>query len=247
MPRSARLKSESGIYHVMLRGIDKRNIFLKPGDYEKFIESMIKAKEKVKFFVYAYCLMTNHVHILIKRDTEDIGDTVRRIAVSYAQYHNNMYGRTGHLFQNRFLSEVVDNGQYFLTVIRYIHQNPLKAGIIKDINDYKWSSYNEYINDNEFIVDSEFALSYFKSIEEFINYHNETNEDVCLDYDEKKRWTDEELKKFILTYQNISCLQALDKKTRDTIIKKIKEDTGASNRQLARVLNIGRGILDTIK
>ncbi|MGB4438093.1 MAG: transposase [Sedimentibacter sp.] len=247
MPRTARHKSESGIYHVMLRGIDKRNIFLKPNDYEKFIESIIKAKEKVKFFVYAYCLMTNHVHILVKQDNEDIGDTVRRIAVSYAQYHNNKYGRTGHLFQNRFRSEAVDNDQYFLTVIRYIHQNPLKAGIIKNIGDYKWSSYNEYINNNECIVDSEFVLSYFKSIKEFINYHNEINEDVCLDYNQKKRWADEELKEFILTYPNISYLQKLDKKTRDTIIKNIKEDTGASNRQLARVLKIGRGILDTIK
>lgn len=164
MPRSARLKSESGIYHVMLRGIDKRNIFMNPADYEKFIESMIKAKEKAKLSVYAYCLMTNHVHILIKQHAEDVGDTVKRIAVSYAQYHNNRYGRTGHLFQNRFLSETVDNYQYFLTAIRYIHQNPVKAGIIKNVGDYKWSSYNEYIDDDKNVIESEFAIGYFKNI-----------------------------------------------------------------------------------
>jgi REP element-mobilizing transposase RayT/ribosomal protein S25 len=246
MPRTARIKSDSGIYHVMLRGIDKRNIFLNPNDYEKFIESIIKAKEKVKFSVYAYCLMTNHVHALIRSDTEDIGETVRRIAVSYAQYHNNKYGRTGHLFQNRFKSEAVDDDQYFLTVIRYIHQNPLKAGIVKNIGDYRWSSFNEY-NNNVSIVDSEFVLGYFKSIMEFINYNNEKNDDMCIEYNEKKRWADEELKDHISTYPNISCLQTLDKETRNTIIKNIKKDTGVSNRQLARILNIGRSILDNIK
>ena len=105
--------------------------------------------------------MKNHVHALIRSNTEDIGDTVRRIAVSYVKYHNNKYGRTGHLFQNRFKSEAVDNDQYFLTVTSYIHQNPFKAGIVKNVGDYRWSSFNEYNNGNVSIVDSEFFAGLF--------------------------------------------------------------------------------------
>ncbi|WP_132995115.1 transposase [Sporanaerobacter acetigenes] len=88
MPRGTREKSESGIYHVMLRGIDKMDIFLSNSDYEKFLYYIREAMDKSNFVVYGYCLMTNHVHLLIKTETEEIGDIVRRIAVGYAQYHN---------------------------------------------------------------------------------------------------------------------------------------------------------------
>lgn len=89
--------------------------------------------------------MTNHVHMLLKTETEEIGDVVKRITLGYAQYHNVKNGRTGHLFQNRFKSEPVNTDEYFLVVLRYIHQNPIKAGIVKRIEDYRWSSYNAYI------------------------------------------------------------------------------------------------------
>ncbi|SDL00098.1 transposase [Natronincola ferrireducens] len=142
MTRIAREKSQTGIYHIMLRGIDKRNIFINDSDYEKFIEYIKKAKEKIEFTVYAYCLMTNHVHLLLKTESEEIGDVIRRITVGYAQYHNIKNGRTGHLFENRFKSEPVDTDDYFLIVLPYIHQNPIKAGMVERIEDYKWSSYN---------------------------------------------------------------------------------------------------------
>ncbi|AOY78083.1 transposase [Clostridium formicaceticum] len=87
MVRIAREKSQTGIYHIMLRGIDKRNIFINNSDYEKFIEHTTKAKEKAEFTVYGYCLMTNHVHMLLKTESEEIGDVIRRITVGYAQYH----------------------------------------------------------------------------------------------------------------------------------------------------------------
>lgn len=246
MARTARERSQTGIYHIMLRGIDKRNIFINDSDYEKFIEYIKKAKEKTEFTAYGYCLMTNHVHMLIKTESEEIGNIVRRITVGYAQYHNIKNGRTGHLFQNRFKSEPVNTDDYFLIVLRYIHQNPIKAGMVERIEDYKWSSYSSYINKN-ILINSTFALGYFKDIQGFIKYMTEESEDKCLEYNPRKRYTDEELEETISLLVDVSILDTLDIETRDNMIKSIKESTGVSNRQLSRVLKIGRGILDKIK
>ncbi len=112
MPRYAREKSQTGIYHIMLRGIDKREIFITQNDYNKFLHYVELAKEKSEFSLLVYCLMTNHVHMLIREGKEEIGNSVRRIATGYAQHHNRVHGRTGHLFQNRYKSEPVNDEKY---------------------------------------------------------------------------------------------------------------------------------------
>lgn len=176
MARQARKKSETGIYHIMLRGIDKRNIFLDDEDKRKFINSIIKAKKRGNFTLYAYCILNNHVHLLIKEESESIGESVKRITVGYIAWHNDKYKRTGHLFENRFKSEPVETDISFFRVLRYIHQNPLKAGIVKKLKDYHWSSYRQYINKyngfNSFI-DTELTLSYFRSFKAFKSYNME--------------------------------------------------------------------------
>ncbi len=248
MPRTAREKSQTGIYHIMLRGIDKRDLFLKESEYEKFIDYIQKARDKSEFTVYAYCLMTNHIHILLKTQTEaqDIGDIVRRITVGYAQYHNVQNGRTGHLFQNRFRSEVVESDVYFLEVIRYIHQNPLKAGMVNNIEDYKWSSYNAYFNTENILVETSFALGLFRDTKHFETFMKQKNNDQCLEYNPKTRYSDEDLKEFVSSFVDINTLNELDTRSRDKALANIKEVTTSSNRQLSRVLNIGRGIIEKV-
>ncbi len=236
MPRGPREKSETGLYHIMLRGIDKRDIFLSKSDYKRFLSYIEKIKETIPVSVYAYCLMTNHVHILIKSETEEIGDIVRRIAVGYAQYHNLKYGRTGHLFQNRFRSETVNDDNYFLIVLRYIHQNPIHAGIVKNVSDYQWSSYHEYIGHQSKLIDKSFALQYFSHINKFIEFMNQTNKDECLEYQQNTRYTDAALGKIISLSYDLDSIKHMDIKARNKVIIKIKGDTGVSNRQLARVL-----------
>ena len=244
MPRYAREKSQTGIYHVMLRGIDKRDIFLKQNDYTRFLHYIELAKEKSETSLLAYCLMTNHVHMLLKEGKEEIGNFIRRVAVGYAQYHNSNYGRTGHLFQNRYQSEPVNSDEYLLVVSRYIHQNPLKAGIVKHIKDYKWSSYNDYlINKKNTITDTGFLEKYFINIESFIEFNNQKNHDICLDYEEKKRYTEDELRKIISEIVRIEKLSLMEIKERNIALKKIKKETGASIRQLEKVLGIGRNII----
>ena len=102
MPRGARKKSSSGIYHVVLRGINKQRIFEDNQDYRKFLEIIKINKDKSGTIVYAYCLMNNHIHLLIKEGTESLGNTFRRIGASFVYWYNWKYNRCGHLFQDRY-------------------------------------------------------------------------------------------------------------------------------------------------
>ena len=104
--------------------------------------------------------MDNHVHILIKEVTEPISLIVKRISGSYVYWFNRKYERWGHLFQERFKSEAVENDAYFLTVLRYIHQNPVKAGITKSVSEFRWSSFHEYVGE-PVLTDVDFALNMF--------------------------------------------------------------------------------------
>ena len=142
MPRKPRQISGTGIYHVMLRGINRQNIFEDLEDHAQMLMYMQQLIEQYDELgnrlpplctIYAYCLMSNHVHILLKVHEKEIGDTIKPLAVSYALYFNRKYSRTGHFFQDRFKSEPVNDITYFVTLLRYIHQNPLKAGIVQHV------------------------------------------------------------------------------------------------------------------
>jgi len=243
MPRQPREKSKTGIYHVMLRGIDKREVFLKDEDYGIFCRCIQRAAEKSSFSLFAYCLMPNHIHLLIKEGNEEIGDSIRRISVGYVQIHNNIYGRTGHLFQNRFLSEKVENDAYLLVVLRYIHQNPVKAGLVREAHQYKWSSYDEYLNKGEKITHTNFIMEYFTKIEDFIDFNEKKNNDKCLDMNEKTKYTDEELFMAVNRIVELEKLKCSEPIVRDEFLKKIKNETGASARHLERILGISRNII----
>jgi len=227
----------------MLRGIDKRDIFLTQNDYNKFLHYVELAKEKSEISLLAYCLMANHVHMLLKEGNEEVGDSIRRIAVGYAQYHNRTHGRTGHLFQNRYKSEPVNGDSYLLVVSRYIHQNPLKAGLVKNIKGYKWSSYNHYLSDKETITDKDFLKKYFANIRGFIEFNNQNSNDKCLEFEEKTRYTDDDLKQIISEIVEIEKLPAMELRIRNRVLNRIKKETGASIRQLEKVLGIGRNII----
>ena len=119
MPRKAREKSSTGIYRAMLRGINAQKIFEDNEDYERIIQTIAKYKEVCGYEIHAYCLMRNHIHVLLKEGKEDLGIVFKRIGASYGNWYNHKYRRNGHLFQDRYKSEVVENDIYFLTVLRY--------------------------------------------------------------------------------------------------------------------------------
>lgn len=246
MPRLPRQKSESGIYHIMLLGINQQTIFEDNEDYYKFIETLVNYKAVSGYKVFAYCLMSNHIHILLKVEKEDLDLIIKRIAGSYVYWYNWKYYRKGHLFQDRFKSEPIEDDLYFMTVLRYIHQNPVKAGIVKKIDSYNFSSYNDYVNEESEIIDFDFALSMMDK-DKFIVFNNEKNDDVCLDIDSKKlRLNDADAKKIIKTISNcdsVTDFQELSQEQRGKLIKKLKEN-GLSIRQISRLTGISKGIVE---
>ena len=248
MPRLPRQKSDSGIYHIMLRGINQQVIFEDDEDYFKFVETLENYKAVSGYKVFAYCLMSNHIHILIKVEKEDLDLIMKRIAGSYVYWYNWKYYRKGHLFQDRFKSEPIEDDSYFLTVLRYIHQNPVKAGIVKSIDDYRFSSYNDYIEEDSDIVDSDFAFSLLKK-DEFIAFNNEKNDDVCLDIDPKGfRINDSDARKIIKKVSkcdNATEFQLLEQKQRDIYIKRLKYK-GLSIRQISRLTGVSFAVVRKI-
>lgn len=249
MPRSARKKSESGMYHIMLRGQNRQVIFNDDKDKEKFLQTMTECKIKSGFELYGYCLMGNHIHLLLKEINEETGKIMRRIGSSYVYWYNLKYKRCGHLFQDRYKSEAVETDRYFLTVLRYIHQNPIRAGFTKKISEYVWSSYNDYLKNNE-ITDIDFALNIFdgdreKAIDTFVKYHEKDNEDICLEIEEGYRLSDEEAEEIIKKncgIQKALRLRDFGKDRRDECIRELKNE-GLSTRQIERLTGIGRAII----
>jgi len=228
----------------MLRGINRQQIFEDEEDRDRFLETLENYKELCGYTIYAYCLMGNHIHILLKEGKEDLTLIFKRIAGSYVYWYNWKYHRCGHLFQDRFKSEPVEDDSYFLTVLRYIHQNPVKAGICKNPEEYLYSSMRAYLSFSV-LVDTSFALSIIPK-DQFIAYHNEENEDKCLELEEHFRLTDNEAKKLIAKItkcKSVAEFQLLDIAQRNAYIHKLHKH-GLSIRQISRLTGISKKIIE---
>jgi len=249
LPRKARRKSESGIYHIIMRGINRQVIFNDDEDYHRLLQTLKYYKKPCGYQLYAYCLMSNHIHLLLKIGPEPLEQVMRRICGKYVYWYNQKYDRAGYLFQDRFKSEAVEDEAYFLTVLRYIHQNPLKAGLSEDLAHYPWSSYNCYLKQDSF-VDINFALNIFnddkaKAVESFIVYNRQKTDNQCLEIEDKKRLNDQKALKIIKQVcqtTDRSEIQSFDKNSRDYYLGKLKQE-GLSIRQIERLTGINRGII----
>ena len=255
MTRQARRKSISGVYHVMLRGANRQEIFHDDEDRMKFLAILKKYKGIARFSLYAWCLMDNHVHLLLKEGGEGLSTTMKRIGVSYATFYNWKYGTTGHLFQDRFKSENVETRNYFLTVVRYIHQNPVKAGICSQVNDWKWSSsagYYDQVNYLGNMLDRKAVLRMFGddhllAKKHFKEFNERANNDECLeDILRKRKLTDEQVReeiKKLLGEVEIAHVKSLPGRQRDHYLNKIKSIEGINIRQAARILGVSKNLV----
>ena len=257
MVRTAREKCDSGIYHVILRGINRQDIFYDDDDFQQFLKTVEQKKTDNQYALYAYCLMSNHVHLLIRENTDNISRIMSRIGSSYACWYNQKYDRSGHVFQGRYGSECVEDNSYLLTVMRYIHNNPVKAGMVRVPEKYKWSSMQAYYSGREYpvkLTDTDFILGIIhversKAIERLRDFMGQENDDNCLDHEIKKRKSDGEVKAEIETLMNgelIGKLQGMDKAQRNEILRKIKESEGVTLRQIARVTGLSLNIVHSV-
>lgn len=159
MPRQVRKISSTGMYHIMIRGINKEPIYLGNRDNQRFLEILKSNKERNEFELYAYCLMKNHAHFLMKEHHISISVIMKEICGKYGNWFNHVHERTGHVFQDRFRSECVETDLYFQTVFRYILNNPVKGKLVEKPEDYPWSSCNEYLSGKGRLTDTHVVLS----------------------------------------------------------------------------------------
>lgn len=184
MPRPKRLMSNSGYYHLMYRGNNKEFIFANDKMKQIFLDLMQKAAEEEAVEVAVYCVMNNHIHLIVKSGFEALSSFSGKLNRKYALRYNSTYNRTGHAFEDRFRSEPIDDETYLLQAARYIHNNPVNAGIKPDPISYRWSSYREYIESNPKYIkptQMEFIIDLVGSKERFEDFHKQYDDDVYLD------------------------------------------------------------------
>jgi putative transposase len=140
MARPPRLEAPGVVYHVMARGNERRAVFRDDADRERYLSRLAHYREKFGFKLLAFCLMDNHVHLAIETGEEPLSRIMAGLQSSYTQSFNRRHRRAGHLFQGRYKAYVVDKDVYLLGLVRYIHENPLKAGVVERSWDYLWSS-----------------------------------------------------------------------------------------------------------
>jgi putative transposase len=145
MPRAPRVHVSGGLYHVILRGNHQEPLFDVTADYRLFEELLARALLRYGARVHAYCWMTNHVHMAAQAGDAPLGRLIQTVASVYARRKQRKIPTTGHLFERRYRATLVDTDAYWLALIRYIHRNPIEAGMVSDCADYRWSSHSSYL------------------------------------------------------------------------------------------------------
>lgn len=238
MPRTARQLSRSCIYHVMLRGINRQNIFEEDADRLCFLKILGGCKKLSGFRLYAFALMSNHVHLLIEPSGESLDTIFRRLGTRYAVWFNRKYERAGHLFQDRFRSENVETDSYFKTVLRYILLNPMKAGLESSPGAYRWSSYLAYEKGQGTITDTQFALDLFGGMDSLLEFLAQKNDDTVMD-EENCDWRlrddlAKEKMNRITQCASASAFQQLDRPLQKEYVKQLYQN-GLSMGQISRL------------
>ncbi len=145
MARKSRVEVEGGLYHLITRGNNRQAIFHDSDDYLKFLTLLEVQKRRLPFFLYAYCLMPNHVHLLIERQADAIGRIMHRVLTGFSQYYNRKYRKVGHLFQGRHKAILCQTDEYLGELVRYIHLNPVRAKMVHKPEQYQYSSHRAYL------------------------------------------------------------------------------------------------------
>jgi len=171
MPRRERITA-AGIYHIINRGVERRNIFLDDFDYDFFLGLLLKLTKDYDVIVHAYCLMTNHYHILLETHQNNLSKAIQFLNDKYAKYFNKKYKRIGHLWQGRYKSFALYDDAHFWIVAKYIERNPITASMIESVSDYKHQSFSQWLNKSKYFTllnNSKIFDMTFKEYSEYIS------------------------------------------------------------------------------
>jgi len=225
-----RIHFPGAIYHVINRGNNKGDIFIDEKDYNVFLKHLREVKEEKDFFLYCYCLMPNHFHLLLEVKDEPLSKIMQSLLTSYVIYFNSRYERSGHLFQSRYKAVICDKEEYLFKLVRYIHLNPKRAHLVEDISKYKWSSHNNYSGkwDNKVL-----------STEKLFTRMGETLSSGYRVYNNLVKDENDKLQEgFKGSYKNFSLSEILENISLETKISKEVIMSGAQSKEVNRARKI---------
>ena len=234
MARGPRKCTNMFFYHIMVQGINKEYILNEVEDKRQYLKFINKVKKEIDVYIVSYCIMDNHVHILIKEEyIECLSRFMHKVNTLYAMYYNKKYNRVGYVFRDRYKSQVIYSEKQLYTCINYIHNNPVKAGICRLASEYEYSSYNEYIKNMEEIQRNINGILIKEDILD--------KKENFLEIEEEK---EVEIKNAIEEYMKINNINfdtlKNERKNLKEIINMLKEYYGLSLRQISIYINVGR-------
>ncbi len=246
MPRKPRTMSSTGIYHIILRSVNQHLIFEEDSDYQKFLYILSDSKMKYDIKIYAYCLMDNHIHLLLNSPADKLSVFFQSLETKFVRWYNNKYLRTGHLFQDRFHSTSIENERAFLAAIIYIHNNPVKANMCRYPSEYHWSSYNTYYGKKNSLIDTGLAAKIAGNRDSLLRFFSRasthSNDELFANDHRKQKLflTDEKaLEVFISTAKlsSTSEVNSLNKVQRNRLVRELRS-IGLTVKQIARLMDI---------
>ena len=246
MPRPVRRESASSIYHIVTRGTSRQIVFEDDDDRRFFMSRATRLLGAHHGELLAWCLMDNHVHLLVRIPFAELSSFMGRLLGAYAGYFNRVHGRTGALFEGRFRSEPVDTEAYLLSVVRYIHRNPVKGGLSRGLA-YPWSSYLEYLGTCGWSRPA-FVLGFFGSLEEFCRFHEEGSGGTrCLDVEAgpRRKLSDREALRVaeeLVGKGAVGAVKSFPRARRDAVIVELRH-RGVSARQVQRLTGLSLGVI----
>ena len=248
MPRIARKDLNTSFFHIIVQGINKEYIFYKETYMKKYLQLIDKYREDYGVTIISYCIMNNHTHLLIYTEKiEEMSNFMHKINGVFAQYYNQNENRVGVVFRNRFISEPIYNEKYLIQCIKYIHQNPVKAGIVDECRKYEYSTYNDYI-DNVGVAKSKILLDIFGNVN-YKELFNQSDEDeIFKDIDNDEF---EVLENGIKVFENKVHKQLEEILSEKEILKELvrflKNNYKVTYVNIRKRFNISRGKMDRLK
>ena len=238
MPRRLRALSEKGHYHVIIRGSGKQLLFEDDDDYKRFLSYLDDMLARHDIKLLAWCLMSNHVHLLIDDADNNLSAFIHDLSTAYAVYFNTKYGRTGPVFEGRFRSVPIESDRQLLSAVLYIHANPVKAGIAT-MDSYRWSSYSEYASGHQIRTHIELVLDLLNDIDGFMELSNEPAYQLY-GFRDGKRLDDAEalaIARESLDGKDPGAVRSLDKAQRNLALCRLR-DAGLTVKQISRLTGI---------